>query len=169
MTDARLPDRWLVDRRFNRLNDRDWRSYTYGLMWATSNRTDGVIEETDLPLIPHFSRDSIPALLAAGVWTVMDDRLEIAWQITDYELTQTSRAEHESLEKARAAERRKKQRQRARRKASPEGQSPGTVPGDGPGDVSHGTTQARLGKARQGTNATHYGAETDGVGTDVAN
>lgn len=130
MTDARLPERWLLDRRFNRLDDRAWRSYTYALMWAVSNRTDGVIEESDLPLIPQFSRDSIPALLTAGVWQVMDDRLDIAWYFTDYGPTQTTRAEHELLDRNRAAQRDKKRRQRARRKACPDGPSPGTVTQD---------------------------------------
>lgn len=161
MTDARLPDRWLIDRRFNRLDDRDWRSYTYSLMWSVSNRTDGVIEESDLPLIPHFSRDSIPAFLAAEVWAVMDDRIDIAWRIIDYGPTQTSRAEHEVLDNARTRQRVKKQRQRARRRANTGVQQRDTSTGTVPGDTYPGTAQARQGKARQGTNRTHNGAETD--------
>ncbi len=161
MTDARLPERWLMDRRFNRLDDGHFRSYTYALMWAVSNRTDGVIEESDLPLIPHFSRDSIPAMLAVGLWQVMDDRLDIAWQIIDYGPTQTSRAEHEVLDNARARQRRKKQGQRARQKASPGGQSRDKSTGTVPGDAYPGTAQARLGEARLGTNGTHDGAKTD--------
>lgn len=105
MTDARFPERWLLDRRLDRLDDRDFRSFTYALMWAVVNMTDGVIEPADLKLIPHFAEKSIPALLQSGLWEVSDDS---RWQINDFKSTQMSGAEHDVLDRNRKRERDKK-------------------------------------------------------------
>jgi hypothetical protein len=154
MTDARLPDRWLHDRRLSRLSDRDFRSFAYALMWSVGNRTDGVIESDDFSLIPHFSPGSVGAFVAQGLWTPLDYG---GWVFADWVATQTTRAEHEILDNARVRQRQKKARQRAKRggaKSAATGdvsgdstgvQHPGPVPGDVTG------VQHRLGQARQGT------------------
>ncbi len=55
MTDARIPDRWLSDRRLQRLSDVHFRAFITSLVWSVSNRTNGVIEPEDLRLIPNFA------------------------------------------------------------------------------------------------------------------
>lgn len=129
MTDARFPERWLTDRRLLRLSDRHFRVFVSTLAWSVSNRTDGVIEHDDLPLVPV--QDASPmdaaALVAAGLWT--DESR--GWRVVDFDSSQSSRHELEILENARRREREKKARQRARRAAED-----ADVPGDRPGDVS---------------------------------
>ena len=150
MTDARLPERWLSDRRLSRLSDAHYRSYIQALLFSVSNRTDGVIEPDDLVLIPHFAPGAVNAFLAQELWSARQH----GWFITDWSTTQTMRSELEVLENARARERRKKQRQRAKAAdddvASPGSRPPGQkkaaqvdafVPGDGPGGLSRGTAQ----------------------------
>ena len=146
MTDARLPERWLSDRRLSRLSDAHDRSYIQALLFSVSNRTDGVIEPDDLALIPHFAPGAVNAFLAQELWSARQH----GWFITDWSTTQTMRSELEVLENARARERRKKQRQRAKAAdddvASPGSRPPGQkkaaqvdalsrgmVPGDCPG------------------------------------
>lgn len=146
MTDARLPDRWLLDRRFHRLDDRSFRSYVMALLWAVLNETDGVINDDDLALIPKFAREAIPALLMADLWEVRDDTDGIGWRIGDFATTQTSKDDLEVLRNARAAGARKKKRQRQRQKPESTGTSRGRVPRD----MSPGTAQARTGQARTG-------------------
>lgn len=152
MTDARLPERWLMDRRINRLSDREFRAFVMSLMWSVSNRTDGRILPEDLPLIPGaVSGADADALVKVGLW----DSRNPGWQITDFGASQTSRHELEVLENMRLRERQKKSRQRAaaRKAAESEAEKPAdqeSVPGDSPGDVSPGTAQARTGQARTG-------------------
>lgn len=143
MADARLPERYLIDRRVLRLTDAQRSCLFMATVWSVSNRTDGRVERADLPLIPTFREGVIPALVAAELWT--EDGND-AWTITDYQRDQTSRHDFEVLEAARRRERMKKQRQRAR----PEGQSQGDVPGDDTG-------KDRQGKARQETGQDYSG------------
>jgi hypothetical protein len=141
MTDARLPERYLVDRRLTRLSPEHFRSFAFALIWSVSNRTDGQVTPEDLPLIPLFAKGAETALVACGLWTVQPD----GWSMTDFAATQTSRHELEVLEAARRRDREKKARQRARDRAS------ASVPGDGLGEVSLGTAQERTGQeGRQG-------------------
>jgi hypothetical protein len=152
VTDARIPERWLLDRRIDRLNDRDHRAFINSLVWSVSNRTDGVIEERDFALIPHFARESVGRLVSAELWEVVTRHGEIAWHIVDFKKTQSSRDELEVLENVRAAERQKKRRQRAR-KAAASAAVPGDVPGDSTGGHVPGdcTGKARTGQAVNGT------------------
>jgi hypothetical protein len=140
MTDARLPERWLNDRRLLRLSDRDFRTYVMTLLWSVSNRTDGAVEADDLDLVRGAEAASVGALEAAGLWRHDDAG---RWSITDYAATQTSRHELEVLDNHRRREREKKARQR--------GQRAGTVPGDSPEGTSPGTAKARTGKDRTGS------------------
>ncbi|AQA24804.1 hypothetical protein BTZ20_4474 [Rhodococcus sp. MTM3W5.2] len=43
LTDARLPERLLTDRRYQTLPLDAFKSYHVALMWAVSNRTEGLI------------------------------------------------------------------------------------------------------------------------------
>lgn len=145
MTDARLPERWLSDRRLQRLSPEHYRAFINALMYAVANRTDGQIEQGDLALIPHWSANAAKAFVEAQLFTPQDD----GWLITDYVGTQTSRAEHKTLERMRTHERQKKARQRADKaekdvtetvpETADETPGPsdvsGTVPRDIPGEV----------------------------------
>jgi hypothetical protein len=145
MTDARFPERWLMDRRLDQLNDHDFRSFAYSLMWSVSNQTDGVIEESDFARIPRFDPKSVGALVAVEVWAVTENKWgEICWQVADFVDTQTSRDDLVSLRKARAANTEKQRRRRARRAEETD------VPGYVQGYRNRGTAQDRLGQARTG-------------------
>ncbi|MFT4280566.1 hypothetical protein [Microbacterium sp.] len=135
--DARIPERYLVDRRIVRLSASARASYFMATLWAVSNRTDGRIERDDLALIPTFDAASVDALVEADLWTVSDRG---AWIIADYMSTQTSRADFEVLENARRADREKKRRQRAAKSAT---ESPGASPGHVPGDATGQAGEAR--------------------------
>jgi hypothetical protein len=141
MTDARMPERLLVDRRFRRLSDSAFRLYWLAMLWSVSNRTEGVICDDDLPdltalgvdigLIPDLAKTDPP------LWRHHAD----CWLICDYERDQTSAHVLDVMDNVRRAEREKKARQRARKK--------GLVPGDVPRDMSPGTTQDRTGQERR--------------------
>ncbi len=149
MTDARLPERWLADRRLLRLSDAHHRSFINALMWSVSNRMDGRIDPEDLALIPNFAVGAPKELVAAGLWTGLDH----GWRITDFMATQTSSCDLEVLENIRRREREKKARQREKKvtgDTDDDGVVPGTVPGDSTGGTSPGTTQDRTGQARKG-------------------
>lgn len=114
MTDARHPERWLVDRRFLRLSADDYRAYSMALIWAVSNRTDGRLCLEDLPCIPYFNADQAQSLVDSGLWSRDDD----GWSIDDYLLTQSSKAQLESAENARVKDAERKARDRAKLKSS---------------------------------------------------
>lgn len=157
MTDARLPERWLTDRRLQRLTPEHRDSYVWALVWSVSNRTDGLIEPEDLALIPNFTPGAPAALINAGLWAALDE----GWLIVDFPSTQTTRAEHEILENARAREREKKARQRAKA-ASSKDSAHSDVPGDsteGPEAGQHRIGQDRLGQAYKATNYVSENAE----------
>ncbi|MGN7968163.1 hypothetical protein [Microbacterium sp. 22296] len=137
MADARIPERYLVDRRIMRLTDAERSSLFLATLWSVSNRTDGRIERGDLAIIPMFRQEAVHTLVVHGLW--VEDGPD-AWSIADYERDQTTRDEFERLENARRKDREKKARQRAQQR----------VPGDAPGGQSPGTAQDRQGKARQG-------------------
>lgn len=156
MTDARFPDRWLSDRRLQRLSDSHFRAFITSLAWSVSNRTDGVIEPEDLGLVPNFSAGAVKAFLDAGLWSVRDK----GWRIAEFKVTQTSRSELDALEAIRAREREKKARQRAAARGaaatSTDSVVPGTVPGTSPGDVPPDCTgKDRPGKDRPGHEGDH--------------
>ncbi len=145
MADARLPERYLIDRRVLRLTDPERSSLFMATVWSVSNRTDGRIERADLPLIPTFTPKVIPALVAAELWQADGPN---AWLISDYQRDQTSRHDFEVLEAARRREREKKQRQRAKDRT--EGQSRGDVPGDDTGKDRQGQARQEPGQDYRG-------------------
>lgn len=133
MTDARLPERWLVDRRLLRLSDSAYRTFTTALLWSVANRTDGRLEAGDVDLMLGARSLDVPELLKAGLM----DRDGTDLTLVDFEATQTSRNELEVLENNRRREREKKQRQRAKGTGSADTT---TVPGDSP----EGSTPVRV-------------------------
>ncbi|MGR7023750.1 hypothetical protein [Geodermatophilus sp. URMC 62] len=124
MTDARLPERWLLDRRLLRISGDAYRTFTQLLLFAVANRTDGVIDLTDLDLIPCTRREDVPALERMELVEVDGDRLTLV----DFALTQTSREQLEAAEAAREAERAadRERKRRKREEARAEPVSPGT-------------------------------------------
>ncbi|WP_104061118.1 hypothetical protein [Arthrobacter sp. 4R501] len=151
MTDARLPERWLMDRRIQRLNAEQFRAYTMSLMYAVCNRTDGQLTEDDIEAIPHFERGSIPPLVAAGLWR--QEEGSGGWVITDYLATQTSRAQLEAAEMARTKEAQRSAQNRGRAKAAravTDAESCSTPDSTAYG-TAYDTGQARQGQDRQKT------------------
>ena len=131
MTDARIPERWLNDRRLQRQSPEHFRAFINALMWSVANRTDGRIEREDVHLIPHWTNTAAQAFVTARLFTPES----YGWLITDYAATQTSRGELEALESIRSNARKKKARQREdnARKEAEKRSCPGDCPGDCPG------------------------------------
>jgi hypothetical protein len=135
MTDARLPERLLNDRRLQRLSADHYRTYVNALLWSVANRTDGQIDREDIALVPHWATNAGQALMDAKLFLPRST----GWLIADYAVTQTSRDELETLENIRARDREKKARKRAEAAAAAASAAvPEPVPGDCPGDVSPG-------------------------------
>jgi hypothetical protein len=111
VTDARLPERWIMDRRVLLASPEAWRLYTFALMYAVANRSDGRILAGDLALIPTIDPDRAAELVKLGLWECADD----GWQITDFRATQSSRDQLDQLQEIRdhAAARKRAQRARA--------------------------------------------------------
>ena len=146
MTDARFPERWLNNAQLQSVSASAYRLYGNALMWAVANRTDGHLPSTALAMIPHATKEDAGELETVSLW--LDDGAG-GWLIVGYEHTQTTRAQLEAAEQARAHERDKKARQR-KHKAGDHSLcgddclvSPGTDPGTSPGK-----TQDRPGQAR---------------------
>jgi hypothetical protein len=116
MTDARLPDRWLTDRRLLRLPDDAFRLFVTSLMWSVANKTDGVLYDDDLPLIPGGSPGSHGQLARAGLWVREWDR----WVITVFADSQTSSDELDALAARRLSDRKRKAAERLRKAGSRE-------------------------------------------------
>ena len=109
MTDARLPERWLNDRRIQQLSSEAFFAFANALMWSVSNRTDGVIKFADLELIPRCKSGHADELAEAGLLK----RLRDGWLLTDYRATQRSRKQLENDDKYRERERDRVARVRA--------------------------------------------------------
>jgi hypothetical protein len=159
VTDARFPEKWLSDRRIQRLSDAHFRAFITSLAWSVSNRTDGVIEREDLQFIPQFAPGAPKALLADGLWTPRSN----GWRITDFVGTQTTAAVLKAMETKREKERVKKALQRSSGKnvaadddSDPvdldvPGDIPRDIPRDGRGDVAGGHKGQASARQAQGT------------------
>ncbi|MDO3100828.1 hypothetical protein P5V93_13005 [Mycobacteroides abscessus subsp. abscessus] len=157
MTDARFPDRWLHDRRMNRLSDGHFRSYVLSLIYAVSNRTDGVVEPEDLATIPKFAPGASKAFVENELWRPRGN----GWLIIDFESTQSSRAALEASEQARNQARINDRERKAKARAEAKARSQDKAKPDSPQDVrsdvrgevqaeSEPESQARKGQARRG-------------------
>ena len=123
MTDARCPERWLNDRRILRLPDDAFRLFVNSLLWSVANKTDGVLYDDDLSLIPggrrpvEVGRDLLPVagperhLVKAELWKRVADY----WLISDFADTQSSRDELDALAARRRADRKRKAAERKRK------------------------------------------------------
>ena len=140
MTDARYPERWLLDRRVTRLSDRAHRAFVVTLAYGVANRTDGVLLAADLRDLPRYVEEEVPALVEAGLVEALPDGT--GFVVAVFLETQTTRAELQAGDAARVMAREKKARQRAA--ARGESAVPKDVPEDRPGG------QHRLGQDRPG-------------------
>lgn len=109
VTDARLPERWLNDRRIQQLSPEAFFAFSNALMWSASNRTDGVIKSAELELIPRCKSAHADELTEAGLLKKRRD----GWLITDYASTQRSREQLENDDKYRQREAERVRRLRA--------------------------------------------------------
>lgn len=75
MTDARLPDSWLLAPRMERLSDRAWRTWTNALMFCNGQGTDGLVVRTSFRfLYPEgVGTDVLDELLEAELIEITDD------------------------------------------------------------------------------------------------
>jgi hypothetical protein len=103
MTDTRLPERWLNDRRIQRLSSDTFVAFCNTLMWSNSNRTDGVIKDCELELIPRCKGVHAGELVEAGLLKRRRD----SWLVIDFASTQRSRyqLENDDAYREREAER----------------------------------------------------------------
>lgn len=108
-----MPEKWLSDRRLLKLSDAAFRLHVTGLMWSVSNRTDGIIEADDLPVMPRVDPGAVAELEKADLWTQSRGR----WLIKDFKGTQTSKKQLEQQDEAREADRVRKAAERAAAKA----------------------------------------------------
>jgi hypothetical protein len=109
MTDARFPERWLNDRRIMKLSAVDFRAFVLSLTWCVSNRTDGRVEQTDLPLVPGFDPGAVAGLVSSGLWKVQPG----GWQVVEFAETQTTAAQLRGLDHKRIVDRDRQARKRA--------------------------------------------------------
>lgn len=151
MTDARIPERYLNDRRILKLTDTERSSYFMAGVWSVSNRTDGKFDDGDLDLIPTFSKSAIKSLIGSGLWARSAD----GYVDTEFMRVNTSRDDLEVLDNIRRADREKKARLAAHKKGNHDLCYPGVcefLPGDIPGESSRGAH--RRGEDRTGKDNT---------------
>lgn len=145
MTDARLPERWLVDRRLLKLTDSAYRTFHTALLWSVANRTDGRFDTDDIELMPRARVTDVVELESAGLLT----RDGSQFVLPDFSATQTSRNELEVLENTRRREREKKARQRADKTLVPQDCPPGHPPVRVPGTAQAGRQAGQEGQEKQ--------------------
>jgi hypothetical protein len=143
VVDARIPERWLNDRRITRLSDPGWRLHTFALLWSVANRTEGWLDEDDLADIPRVDPKRMAELEAAGLWEQHGGQ----WAFVDFDSTQTTNAELDAAEAARKAAREKKARQRAAAAAAAMAESKSGAKPESKDPVSRGTSRG----TRKGT------------------
>lgn len=147
--DARYPERWLTDRRVLQLGDEAYRLFVTGLAWSVANRTDGVLTDAELGLLPRVDKQFAWELENAGLW--LRDRDGSQWLIVDYAATQSSKDELDQLDRVRLGWKTQKRKQRA----ASEGQSTGSSSGQSGGPSTR--TSVGKAKARQGKGALEEG------------
>lgn len=154
MTDSRFPERWLNDRRFPRVSAEAQMLFVVGNTWSASNRTDGDIRQDDLALFPrwvHIHRAH--ELVEAGFWIESGD----GWVIAGYASTQTTAAQLDAAESARALDRDRKARTRAAAARNRVSADQEPVRPDSPPDIPRddtGQDSARTGHVRRTTQDT---------------
>jgi hypothetical protein len=104
------------DRRFLKASPDALLLYQFAMWYAVANRTDGLIEDDDLPLLARGDARYAPELEKVGLWR----REAAGWLIVDYADTQTPKAQLEALDVRRRSDRERSQRYRDNRKGSKE-------------------------------------------------
>lgn len=138
MTDARIPDHWLGDPRFDCWQPETWQFFTHCLMWSNRYLTDGHIpikharylaQDLDLDLL-------VGQLESAGMCTRTNQAICLDWS------AQSTRHEIEARKKANKV---KQQNYRDRQKAEVT-ELRSHRPGDITGDITGLVGQDRLGQ-----------------------
>lgn len=108
VTDARFPDRWMLDRRVMTLPPGAFRTYVLSLTWAVSNRTDGHLGPDELAMVPGggVSDAHRDLFVQKELWAKQAD----GYLILDFLTTQTSAAKLLADEEYAARERQRKRR-----------------------------------------------------------
>ncbi len=142
MTDARFPDRWLLDRRVMGLSPEAFKCFVAAMAWSVSNRTDGLIAPPDLVYV-HCCPDVVTGeLVTVGLWKPVPG----GWLIVDFAATQSTKAQIESAEHARIearaadADRKRKRRQQMKSGGTSAADTQDRQGQDRPGAVDGGTT-----------------------------
>lgn len=149
MTDCRMPERWLSDRRLLRLSGDAFKLLGIAMMFSVANRTDGVIDDDDVALLPGVDG----AYFAELESNDLVECTPTGWFLLDFASTQTSREELEKNEESRRLDRERKARERAEKAAAKlpdDGLSSAVSPGQSAGRPTGHPRQGRQGKARQG-------------------
>ena len=153
MTDTRIPEWWLTDRRILRLSPSAFRTLVMVYVWTVSNRTDGLVELDDVDLIPGADPGDFPELEGRGVVGRADGRLTLTDSGPDPDQPPRTRgtgqrpAPRAGQESAPAGGQESSPPARA---DSPPGSSPGIVPG-----TAQEGQEGQEGQA--GSTATTYG------------
>jgi len=142
MTDARMPERYLLDRRIASLTDGEFRAYVTAAMFSASNRTEGVITHNDQSLLPHYQTMYATALVAAGLWEFHED----GYRQADWDDTQSTVAQLEATDR----KRRQNRDAQARRRAKLKGVTDDVMHDEEPDVTGEIKGKARTGKDRQG-------------------
>jgi hypothetical protein len=79
MVDSRLPSRWLHDPRIDQVSDHAWRMYTYSLMLANEQQSDGYIAPTQLRFLhPQGANTAwVAELLGLDLWRTDGDGFRV--------------------------------------------------------------------------------------------
>ena len=152
MTDARFPDRWLTDRRFILLSGDAFKLYGIALMWCVDNRTDGFLDDRDLPCLPGVLLGCMGELEQAKLLSRRKD----GWTFPDFKKSQTSRRDLETADAKREEDRVRKAAERAAKKEAERAEaasdpSSSARPPDVPPDSPQGHPPGRpSGRSRRG-------------------
>jgi hypothetical protein len=152
MADARFPVEWMTDPRVRGLSGEHVRVLMHALAWSATARTDGVILFEYLPMVPCLDGDALAAFVAADLAAELDG----GWLLTVYSTTQTTRAEFEASDYARAKARERKANQR-KRNAADQGQ----VTSDVTSDVHRDNTGRQAGRLSSNVSSSSSNKRTD--------
>lgn len=147
MTDARVPDKWLGDPRFEALSDSAHRVWVSALQWSNRYGTDGQILQTGLKVL-HPAGEQVAAfneLVSAGLWESTGGGFQvIGW------VTQAGQETAAEIERKRAQNRARQQKVRDKQ-AAELANLRGSVTRDVTRDVTGYVGQDRIGQDRDRT------------------
>lgn len=115
MTDARFPERWLMDKRIIGLSNSAFRTFVLGMTFSVANRLDGYVERDDLTIVHGADPSDVPELIKSGLWSEADD---VGIWIEGFTKVQTSAAQLEGLEHKKQQDAHRAKRYRDKKKDS---------------------------------------------------